>query len=181
MDHDPNRSGVPATGAGLTPAAKLIAAGSRTEVVQAGRAVATRALAPEYLGQLITTGSFGRDLTPKELFSLPYSNPNWPLIATIDDMRQALYKMVTSHDWMLTDSDGTEIRPAEAGQIQTASMQQVLRPRQPSTNASSGSSTNGTGIEGGSANDVGDGSPGASRATGVPCRRSRNSALAKIL
>lgn len=101
-------------------------------LVEEGRAVATGRLAPEYLGQLITTGSFQRDLTPKELFSLPYSDPSWPLVATVDDLRQALYAMVIGASWMLVDSDGNEIRPAEAGQIQTASMQQVLQPRQQS-------------------------------------------------
>lgn len=106
------------------------------ELVADGRAVATRGLASVYLGQLITTGSFKRDLTPKELFALPYGDPSWPLVATVDDLRQALYEMVTGADWMLVDSDGDEIRPAEAGQIQTASMQQVLQPRRQSDQAS---------------------------------------------
>lgn len=114
-----------------------------TSLVGEGRAVATGKLAPEYLGQLITTGSFHRDLTPKELFALPYSDPSWPLVATVEDLRQALYTMVTGAGWMLVDSDGNEIRPAEAGQIQMASMQQVLQPRrdseQPTTTATSGS------------------------------------------
>ena len=99
------------------------------ELVTVGRAVAHGSLAPEYVGQLIATGSFGRDLTPKELFALPYSNPTWPMIATVDDLRQALFHLATSSQWMLTDSDGTEIRPADARQIQPASMQQLLRPR----------------------------------------------------
>lgn len=123
--------------------------------------MATGRLAPEYLGQLITTGSFQRDLTPKELFALPYSDPSWPLVATVDDLRQALYAMVTGTAWMLVDSDGNEIRPAEAGQIQTASMQQVLQPRrqpeQSSTTATSGSesSVNFGGREKTSKNDHG--------------------------
>mgnify|MGYP001440693949 CR=1 FL=1 len=100
-----------------------------SELVDAGRAVAAGRLSPEYVAQLITTGNFGRDLTPKELFALPYSNPTWPMVATIDDLRQALYRLVTSDEWMLTDSDGNEIRPASPAQIQPASMQQLLRRR----------------------------------------------------
>lgn len=99
------------------------------ELVAASRAVTSGSLAPEYVGQLITTGSFGRDLTPKELFALPYSNPTWPMIATVEDLRQALFHLATSSEWMLTDSDGNEIRPASPGQIQPGSMQQLLRPR----------------------------------------------------
>jgi hypothetical protein len=99
------------------------------DLVKAGRAVASGTLAPEYVGQLIAMGSFGRDLTPKELFALPYSNPTWPMVATVEDLRQALFRLVISNEWMLADSDGDEVRPADPGQIQPASMQQVLRPR----------------------------------------------------
>jgi phosphonatase-like hydrolase len=53
-----------------------------SDLVAASRAVAAGGLSHEYIGQLITTGNFGRDLTPKELFALPYSNPTWPMIAT---------------------------------------------------------------------------------------------------
>ncbi|TQS21373.1 DUF499 domain-containing protein [Microbispora sp. KK1-11] len=99
------------------------------DLVAASRAVASGALAPEYVGQLITGGSFGRDLTPRELFALPYNNPTWPMVATVEDLRQALFSLATSSEWMLTDSDGNEIRPATPGQIQPASMQQLLRRR----------------------------------------------------
>ena len=99
------------------------------DLVASSRAVASGALAPEYIGQLITTGNFGRDLTPKELFALPYSNPTWPMVATVEDLRRALFHLAVSSEWMLTDSDGNEVRPAGPGQIQPASMQQLLRPR----------------------------------------------------
>ena len=99
------------------------------DLVAVSRAVSAGALAPEYVGQLITAGSFGRDLTPKELFALPYSNPTWPMVATVEDLRQVLFYLATSSEWMLTDSDGNEIRPACPGQIQPASMQQLLRHR----------------------------------------------------
>ncbi|MBV9161262.1 MAG: DUF499 domain-containing protein [Pseudonocardiales bacterium] len=99
------------------------------DLVAVSRAVASGELSAEYVGQLITTGSFGRDLTPKELFALPYTDPAWPMIATLEDLRQALFRLATSEKWMLTDSEGNEIRPAAPGQIQPASVQQLLRPR----------------------------------------------------
>jgi hypothetical protein len=51
------------------------------------------------------------------------------MVATVEDLRQALFYLATSSEWMLTDSDGNEIRPAGPGQIQPASMQQLLRRR----------------------------------------------------
>jgi hypothetical protein len=107
-----------------------------TELVAARRAVAAGSLSAEYIAQLISGGSFGRDLTPKELFALPFSNPNWPLVATMDDLRQVVFQLSTSTDWMLADSDGNEVRPASPAQIQPNSMQQQLRRRPPSPTAS---------------------------------------------
>lgn len=93
------------------------------------RAVPTGSLSPDYVATMITAGKFGRDLTPKELFALPYSDASWPMIATDEDMRRALFTLATSDQWMLTDSDGTEIRPGSPGHIQPGSLQQMLRPR----------------------------------------------------
>ncbi|MEU4094896.1 DUF499 domain-containing protein [Streptomyces sp. NPDC026673] len=100
-----------------------------TALVADGRAVQSNQLSADYVAQLIKAGRYGRDLTPKELFAYPYSDPTWPLIQTDEEMRQALFKLATSPDWMLTDSDGLEIRPASAAQIQSATLQQQLRPR----------------------------------------------------
>ncbi|WP_261575138.1 DUF499 domain-containing protein [Frankia gtarii] len=99
------------------------------ELVAAGRAVAAGFLSPLYVDQLITGGNFDRHLTPRELFTLPYSDPGWPLVASDNDLRQAVFELATGTAWMLTDSDGNEVRPANAGQIQPASIQQRLRPR----------------------------------------------------
>lgn len=93
------------------------------------RAVNVGQLSAEYVAHLITTGNFRRNLTPKELFALPYSNPMWPLIATDNDMRTAIFILATSAEWMLVDSDGTEVRPGIPDQIQAATMHQTLRPR----------------------------------------------------
>jgi hypothetical protein len=93
------------------------------------RAVASGNLSADYVAQLIQGGAFGRNLTPKEIFEQPYCNPVWPLIATDADLRHALYSLATSQQWMLVDSDGSEIRPAGPDQIAPASLQQTLRPR----------------------------------------------------
>lgn len=100
-----------------------------TELVAAGRAVSAGNLSPEYIAQLITSGSFGRDLTPKELFALPFSNPDWPLVATVEDLRRVVFELATGPDWMLTDSDGNEVQPGGPAQIQPSSMLQQLRRR----------------------------------------------------
>ena len=109
------------------------------DLIKESRAVASGSLSAEYIGQLITSGNFGRDLTPKEIFALPYSNPTWPMIATVDDLRTAVFQLATGDEWMLTDSDGNEIRPASPGQIQPSSIQQLLRPRPATKPQTSGS------------------------------------------
>lgn len=129
------------TSTGLSVQHKAIPDGKSTlngqdvwsELVAAGRAVAAGNLSPDYIAQLITSGAFGRDLTPKELFALPFSNPTWPLVATPDDLRRVVFQLSTGSDWLLTDSDGNEVRPSHLGQIQPNSMQQQLRRRMPST------------------------------------------------
>ncbi|WP_439811678.1 DUF499 domain-containing protein [Streptomyces sp. P9-2] len=93
------------------------------------RAVQANQLSADYVAQLIRAGRYGRDLTPKEIFAYPYSDPTWPLIQTDEEMREALFKLATSSEWMLTDSDGLEIRPSSPAQIQSATLQQQLRPR----------------------------------------------------
>lgn len=100
-----------------------------TGLVADSRAVPAGSLSPDYVSTMIDAGKFGRDLTPKELFALPYSDASWSLIATDEDMRRALFALSTSDRWMLTDSDGTEIRPGSPGHIQPGSLQQMLRPR----------------------------------------------------
>ncbi|MFJ6272281.1 DUF499 domain-containing protein [Pseudarthrobacter oxydans] len=98
-------------------------------LIDKSRAVAGGQLSPTYVAQLIAAGNFGRDLTPKELFAQPYSNPTWPLISSDNEMRHALFSLATSSEWMLVDSDGTEILPSTPEQIQPATLQQTLRRR----------------------------------------------------
>lgn len=125
------------TGNGLTvqykavpdPHTTLSGANVWADLIAAGRAVATGQLSANYVAQLIAGGTFGRDLTPKELFAQPYGNPTWPLITADTEMRHALFALATSSEWMLVDSDGAEVRPASPDQIQPATLQQTLRGR----------------------------------------------------
>lgn len=105
----------------------LVGSNVWSALIAESRAVALGQLNASYVGQLVA--SFDRDLTPKELFSQPYTNPTWPLIASDDDMRRVLFELATSADWMLTDSQGGEIRPESPGQIQPATLQQKLMRR----------------------------------------------------
>lgn len=107
-------------------------------LVGESRAVSLATLSSSYVSQLVA--SFDRDLTPKELFSQPYTNPVWPLIASDDDMRRVLFELATSDEWMLTDSEGGEIRPESPGQIQPATLQQKLQRRPAATPPSPSSS-----------------------------------------
>jgi hypothetical protein len=98
-------------------------------LVADGRAVTAGTLSAAYVAELIRAGGYGRHLTPKELFEQPYANPAWPLIPTDNDLRHALFELATSAEWMLVDSDGTEIRPETPGQIAAATLQQTLQTR----------------------------------------------------
>ncbi len=98
-------------------------------LIREQRATRQGALAGDYVAQLINDGQFGRNLTLKEVFAMPYTNPNWPLIATIDDLRTALFTLVHDGNWMIVNSDGTEALPDTPGQIQTGTIRQVLTKR----------------------------------------------------
>jgi len=120
---------------GLVVEYKTVAESDTTlagDSVWAGLVAQNRAAPPNGLGAVFIEAlldQFDRPLTPKELFQQPYSNPIWPLIATDDQLRRAVYELVTSGGWMVVDSDGGEIVLTSPSQIQTASMQQVLTRR----------------------------------------------------
>ena len=116
-----------------------------TALVAGSRATGTHGLSAAFLAALLD--EFDRPLTPKELFQQSYSNPAWPLIVNDDQLRQAIFQLL-SDGWMLVDSDSNEIVITTAGQIQTASMQQVLTRRvetpEPPETVTPGSDTAGT-------------------------------------
>ena len=95
-------------------------------LVEGSRATGTNGLSSAFLSALLV--GFDRPLTPKELFQQSYSNPAWPLLISDDQLRQAIFELLRG-DWMLVDSDSNEIVVSSAGQIQSASMQQVLARR----------------------------------------------------
>ena len=122
-----------------------------TALVAGSRATGTGGLSAAFLAALLD--EFDRPLTPKELFQQSYSNPAWPLIVNDDQLRHAIFQLL-SDGWMLVDSDSNEIVITSTGQIQTASMQQVLTRRvetpepaasTPSSDADAPSSTPGVG------------------------------------
>lgn len=98
-------------------------------LVADGRATVRGGLAADYLEQLILAGNYGRDLTLKEVFAQPYSNPTWPLMQEEDDLRQPVFNLATSDRWMLVNADDTEAIPGSAAQLQPNTMQQRLSPR----------------------------------------------------
>ena len=93
------------------------------------RATRQGSLSGDYVAQLIDAGLFGRDLTLKEIFAMPYTNANWPLITSTDDLRQALFALVHEGGWMIVNSDSTEARPDTPAQIQTSTINQTLTKR----------------------------------------------------
>jgi hypothetical protein len=96
-------------------------------LVAESRAVELGELNSTYVAELVS--GFDRNLTPKELFSQPYTDPSWPMVASDEDLRRVLFELATGDDWMLLDSEGEEIRPETLGQIQPATMQQTLQRR----------------------------------------------------
>lgn len=98
-------------------------------LIAAQRATKPNTLSGEYVAQLIAAGQFGRDLTLKEVFALPYTNPAWTLIGNPDELRKALFDLSHSDGWMIVNSDGTEARPTSPQQIQSGSMQQTITRR----------------------------------------------------
>ena len=98
-----------------------------SSLVVSNRAAGSAGLNSSFLAALLD--GFDRPLTPKELFQQPYSNPSWPLIANDDHLRQAVFRLITTEGWTLLDSESNEVAITSAGQIQTASMQQVLTRR----------------------------------------------------
>lgn len=98
-------------------------------LVADGRATARNGLVADYVAELIKGGNFGRDLTLKEIFALPYSNASWPLLRDDNDLRNAVFDLATSDAWMLVNADDTPAIPGSPAQLQINTMQQRLAPR----------------------------------------------------
>ena len=150
------------------PASSLSGSDVWSALRRDGRAVGLGELSAEYVSQLIVSGNYGRDLTPKEIFANPYSDPAWPLIQSDADMRNALFVLATSSEWELVDSDGAEVRPASPSQIQPATLQQMLRRRR-----SSPRSNDGSGLDDGSGSSGG-GETGGSEGGSIPGESGRD-------
>jgi hypothetical protein len=128
--------------------------------------------------------SFDRHLTLKDVLSSFYKDPRFPLVPTLDEIRQVIFNLVQTSDhagpgtggWELTGSDGARLRVDGPKQLAISSIQQQLRrakaEKEASTNtdtaisgyagiggrntAAGGDTTGGKGGEGGD-KDVGEG------------------------
>lgn len=91
-----------------------------TQLVEAGRAAQPAQFAPKILELLLTT--FGRSLTPKEIVAAFYSDPRFPLVATIGDITSAWdgllgVGMNAPGGWHLEGGDGTVFGISGPGQV----------------------------------------------------------------
>jgi hypothetical protein len=90
-------------------------------------------LSEEYVAMLLSR--FDRHLTPKDVVSSFYKNPQFPLVPNLDDIRDVIFKMVQpvghagegTGGWELVASDDTVLHVDNAKQIAINSVQQTLR------------------------------------------------------
>ena len=79
--------------------------------------------------------SFDRHLTLKDVVSSFYKDPRFPLIPTLDEIRQVIYKLLQTADhagpgtggWELVGSDGIRLHIEGPKQLAISSIQQQLR------------------------------------------------------
>jgi hypothetical protein len=99
-------------------------------LVDKARATLPGGLSATYLATLLDR--FDRELTLREVRQAFYKNPDFPLVPSIDEIRQAVFKMLAL-GWEIADADGQQAGITSAGQIPVNSMNQVLRRIRPST------------------------------------------------
>ena len=79
--------------------------------------------------------SFDRHLTLKDVLSSFYKDPRFPLIPTLDEIRQVIYNLLQPADhagpgtggWELIGSDGVPLHVEDPKQLAISSIQQQLR------------------------------------------------------
>jgi hypothetical protein len=79
--------------------------------------------------------SFDRHLTPKDVVSSFYKDPRFPLVPTLDEIRQVVYDLLQRADhagtgtggWELVGSDGVPLHVEGPKQLAISSIQQQLR------------------------------------------------------
>ncbi|MFF2485146.1 DUF499 domain-containing protein [Microbacterium sp. NPDC058062] len=105
------------------------------ELVTSGRAAASGGLSSNYLATLLDL--FDRDLTLKEITQSFYSHPAFPMVATVDEVRRAVFGLINA-DWELVGSHGEVLSVGSPDQLAINSITQQVRKRVVSTGASSG-------------------------------------------
>jgi hypothetical protein len=90
-----------------------------------------------YLATLLD--AFSRHLTLKDIVSSFYKNPQFPLVPSLDEIRQAIFALIQpagsvgegTGGWELVDGVGVRFSPDSPGQLAINSIQQQLRRAQP--------------------------------------------------
>jgi hypothetical protein len=104
-------------------------------LVTAGRAAQPGHLAGNYLPQLIDLSK--RNYTVKEVVSHFWEDPAFPLVASEDDLRRAIYEAVTQPTWnghppwQIVSETGEVLTVSSPGGIAIHAINQVIRPYQP--------------------------------------------------
>jgi hypothetical protein len=108
-------------------------------LVEAGRAVQPGGLAETYVATLLN--GFSRWLTPREIVHSFYTNPQFPLVSSTDEIRRVLFQLIQpagaagpgTGGWELVDGTGQHLNVTSAEQIAINSINQSLRPYAPTT------------------------------------------------
>lgn len=99
-------------------------------LVTAGRAVAQHSLTGAYLKILLD--GVPRSLSMKEIVQQFYSNPSFPLVASDDDIRHAIFEVLRiQNGYEAADSDGNRLTIASPGEITLHSTEVLLRAAKP--------------------------------------------------
>src|SRR5262249_33943927 len=95
----------------------------------AARATQPGGLSATYLSTLLDR--FDRELTLREVRQAFYKNPDFPLVPSVDEIRDTIFKLL-SLGWEIADANGQPAGITSASQIPVNSMNQVLRRSKPS-------------------------------------------------
>jgi hypothetical protein len=135
------------------------AVGEYMDVVEKRRK--RKALSEVFVALLLD--SFDRHLTLKDVLSSFYKDPRFPLIPTLDEIRQVVYNLLQPTDqagpgtggWELVGSDGVPLHVEGPKQLAINSIQQQLRrAKTKEPVAGAGGSGSGNAIDGGSETDA---------------------------
>lgn len=94
-------------------------------LVEAGRAVAQKQLRGDYLKVLL--GKIKRDLSLKEINQQFYRNASFPLVSSEDDVRSAIFDLLSRHGYEAVDSAGERLTISATEELSLHSSEVILR------------------------------------------------------